>query len=80
MIKVCFLGPLSALGECEYNCANLSELKETLSKDERLEGWLKDCAISLNDEIITDLNTPLRTAILFLYCPQFAADRQKARI
>ncbi|MCI7582076.1 molybdopterin synthase sulfur carrier subunit, partial [Campylobacter sp.] len=55
MIKVCFLGPLSALGECEYDCANLSELKETLSKDERLTGWLKDCAISLNDEIITDL-------------------------
>ena len=60
MIKVCFLGPLSALGECEYDCTNLSELKETLSKDERLAGWLKDCAISLNDEIITDLNTPLK--------------------
>ena len=69
MIKVCFLGPLSALGECEYNCANLSELKETLSKDERLAGWLKDCAISLNDEIITDLNTPLKDGDTLIVLP-----------
>ena len=60
MIKVSFLGPLSELGELNLECANLSELKVILSRDERLQGWLKDCAVSLNDEIITDLNTKLK--------------------
>ena len=60
MIKVSFLGPLSELGELNLECKNLSELKEILNKDERLKGWLKDCAVSLNDEIITDLNAKLK--------------------
>lgn len=60
MIKVSFLGPLSELGQMDLNCANLSELKVILSKDERLKGWLKDCAVSLNDEIITDLSATLK--------------------
>lgn len=70
MIKVCFLGPLSELGDLSLDCANLSELKEILSRDERLSGWLKDCALSLNDEIITDLNTPLKDGdTLFILPP-----------
>lgn len=70
MIKVCFLGPLSELGEMSCECADLNELKEILSCDERLSDWLKDCAVSLNDEIITDLNTPLKDGdILYILPP-----------
>lgn len=70
MIKVCFLGPLSELGELSLDCANLNELKEILKKDERLKGWLGECAVSLNDEIITDLSTPLKDGdVLFILPP-----------
>lgn len=58
MVKVEFLGPIRR-EPLEINVKNLEELKNILSNDESLKDWLDLCAVSLNDEIITNINTPL---------------------
>ncbi|TLD85357.1 MoaD/ThiS family protein [Helicobacter sp. MIT 11-5569] len=59
MIEVEFLGPL---GNKTYksNATNLHALKEELQSIPEIKEWLKDCAIALNDEIITSLDTPIK--------------------
>ena len=56
MISVEFPGPIGK-PNLELNASNLSELKEILNKDESLKDWLKICAVLVNDEIVTDLDT-----------------------
>ncbi len=58
-VKVEFLGPIG-LEAKEFNVANLQELRSELQKIEALSEWLKLSAVALNDEIIEDLNTPLK--------------------
>lgn len=58
-VKVEFLGPIG-LEAKEFDVASLKELKEELQKIEALSEWLKLSAVALNDEIIEDLNTPLK--------------------
>ncbi|EIP0985381.1 MoaD/ThiS family protein [Campylobacter coli] len=60
MVKVEFLGPINK-ENLELEVKNLKELKEILQKDESLKEWLELCAISLNDKIIFDENTKLKT-------------------
>lgn len=60
MVKVEFLGPINK-ENLELKVKNLKELKEILQKDESLKEWLELCAVSLNDEIIFDENTELKT-------------------
>ncbi|ECL3448106.1 MoaD/ThiS family protein [Campylobacter jejuni] len=60
MVKVEFLGPINK-ENLELEVKNLKELKEILQKDESLKEWLELCAVSLNDEIIFDENTKLKT-------------------
>lgn len=58
-VKVEFLGPIG-LEAREFDVANLQELRGELQKIEELSEWLKLSAVALNDEIIEDLNTPLK--------------------
>lgn len=58
-VKVEFLGPIG-LEAREFDVANLQELRDELQKIEELSEWLKLSAVALNDEIIEDLNTPLK--------------------
>lgn len=60
MVKIEFLGPINK-PDLELEVKNLKELKEILQKDESLKEWLELCAVSLNDEIIFDENTSLKT-------------------
>ncbi|EAI4210334.1 MoaD/ThiS family protein [Campylobacter coli] len=60
MVKVEFLGPINK-ENLELEVKNLKELKEILQEDESLKEWLELCAVSLNDEIIFDENTKLKT-------------------
>lgn len=60
MVKVEFLGPINK-EDLELEAKNLKELKEILQKDESLKEWLELCAVSLNNEIIFDENTKLKT-------------------
>lgn len=59
MIEVEFLGPL---GNKTYqsNAQDFYALKEELQAIPELKEWLKDCAIALNNTIITSLDTPLK--------------------
>ena len=58
-VKVEFLGPIG-LEAKEFDVANLQEVRSELQKIEALSEWLKLSAVALNDEIIEDLNTPLK--------------------
>lgn len=58
-VKVEFLGPIG-LEAKDFDVANLEELRAELQKIEALSEWLKLSAVALNDEIVEDLNTPLK--------------------
>lgn len=58
-VKVEFLGPIG-LEAKEFDVANLQELRSEFQKIEALSEWLKLSAVALNDEIIEDLNIPLK--------------------
>ncbi len=53
-----FLGPI-ARKSLQVDIGNLRELKEYFKDDEELQKWLKICAVSVNDKIVKDLDTPL---------------------
>ncbi|MDE7317284.1 MAG: MoaD/ThiS family protein [Helicobacter sp.] len=57
-IKVEFLGPL-AREAWHVNVDNLKELRFLLRRDDEILAWLDECAIVINDEIITNLDYPL---------------------
>lgn len=57
-ISVAFLGPLSR-EPLSVDVDNLKELRYLLRRDDEILKWLDECAIIINDEIITDLNYPL---------------------
>lgn len=60
MVKVEFLGPIKK-PDLEVKASNLSELKEILNQDESLKEWLEICAVAINDEIVCELNTMLKS-------------------
>lgn len=59
MVKVEFLGPINK-ESIELEVSNLSQLREILQRDEAVQPWLGLCAVAVNDEIVGDLNTPLK--------------------
>ncbi len=67
-ITVQFLGPLSR-EPLECNVANLKELRHLLRRDEILFEWLEQCAVVINDEIITDLEYPLVEGDIVMILP-----------
>ncbi|NPA73509.1 MAG: MoaD/ThiS family protein [Epsilonproteobacteria bacterium] len=58
MAIVEFLGPM-AREAMSVDVNSLRELKEYFKDDEELQKWLKICAVSVNDKIVKDLDTPL---------------------
>ena len=59
MVKVEFLGPINK-ESVEIDVKNLKELKEYLSNDEELKGWLENSAVALNDKLVTSLDVELK--------------------
>ena len=59
MVKVEFLGPIQ-IETKEFDVKSIRELKDELYKIDELSDWLVTCAVAVNDEIITDPNTPLK--------------------
>ena len=60
MIKVEFLGPIGK-ESLEVEADTLREVSDLLKQDETLTDWLPKCAVALNDTMVSDLDTPLRT-------------------
>ena len=68
MVEICFLGPIQK-ESLHLELKNLRELKELLQKDESLKAWLELCAISLNDRLISSLDTPLQNGDIIALLP-----------
>ncbi|AWI33857.1 MoaD/ThiS family protein [Helicobacter apodemus] len=68
MIEIEFLGPLGNK-VLQSNAKDFYDLKEELQQIPEIRIWLKDCAIALNNEIITSLDTPLKSGDRVLLLP-----------
>lgn len=60
MAIVKFLGPIGK-EDLRVDIKNLSELKSILNKDTSLKQWLGECAIALNDEMVSNLNKNIKS-------------------
>ncbi len=59
MVVVEFLGPIGEV-PLELEIGNLKELSEILKKDEKYAKWLENSAVAINDNIIKNIDTPLK--------------------
>ena len=59
LVKVEFLGPIQK-PSLELEISNLSELADILQKDEEMKEWLENCAVAINDTLVSSLEAPLK--------------------
>ncbi len=59
MIKVEFLGPIQK-PSLELEISNLNELATILQKDAEMSEWLANCAVAVNDTLVSSLEAPLK--------------------
>jgi molybdopterin synthase sulfur carrier subunit len=59
LVKVEFLGPIQK-PSLELEISNLSELAEILQQDEEMKEWLENCAVAINDTLVSSLESPLK--------------------
>ncbi|WP_151901271.1 MULTISPECIES: MoaD/ThiS family protein [Sulfurimonas] len=59
MVRVEFLGPIQKEA-LELEIANLNELAAILQKDEEVKEWLDNCAVAVNDNLVTSLECELK--------------------
>ena len=59
MVRVEFLGPIQK-DALELEIQNLNELAAILQKDEEVKEWLDNCAVAVNDNLVTSLECELK--------------------
>ncbi|MBN2824182.1 MAG: MoaD/ThiS family protein [Campylobacterales bacterium] len=59
MIKVEFLGPIGQ-EPIEIEAVSLQELSSKLKTYEQIAPWLEKCAVAINDEMVCQIDTPLK--------------------
>ena len=59
MVRIEFLGPISK-APLELEAVTLQDVANQLSHDEELSSWLKNCAVAVNDTLVSSLDTPLK--------------------
>ncbi len=59
MIRVEFLGPIQK-PSLELDIQNLSELAAVLQRDDEMSEWLTNCAVAVNDTLVSSLESPLK--------------------
>lgn len=59
MVVVEFLGPIGE-APLELEIENLQELRKILKSDPKYAKWLESSAVAVNDDIIKDIDTPLK--------------------
>ncbi|WP_121627969.1 MoaD/ThiS family protein [Poseidonibacter antarcticus] len=52
MVKVEFLGPINK-ESMNLDISNLSQLSEILKKDDEVSLWLENCAVAINDTLVS---------------------------
>lgn len=60
MVKVEFLGPIGK-PSLEVEATSLHELKEILKREAGLESWLSECAVAVNDTLVSSLEVELKS-------------------
>lgn len=60
MITVEFLGPINK-PNMQLEIENLSELAALLQEDEEMSEWLQNCAVALNNNLLSSLDAPLKS-------------------
>ncbi|MEA1917213.1 MAG: MoaD/ThiS family protein [Campylobacterota bacterium] len=58
MIRVDFLGPMG-IEPMEVDVSSLEELSKILKQNEEIAQWLDDCAVAVNDTMVTSLHVEL---------------------
>ncbi len=59
LVRVEFLGPIQK-DALELEIVNLNELAAILQKDEEVKEWLDNCAVAVNDNLVTSLECELK--------------------
>ncbi len=59
MVRVEFLGPIQK-APLELEITSLSQLATVLQKDSEMSEWLKNCAVAVNDTLVSSLNVDLK--------------------
>jgi sulfur-carrier protein len=59
MVRVEFLGPIQK-DSLELEITNLNELAAILQKDVEMTEWLENCAVAVNDTLVSSLEAPLK--------------------
>lgn len=60
MVKVEFLGPINK-DSLELDINNLSQLSEVLKGDEQVASWLENCAVAVNDTLVSSKDVNLES-------------------
>ncbi len=60
MVTIEFLGPIQK-EKISLKASSLNDVAVYLSADEELKSWLESCAVAVNDTMVTDLNTVLKS-------------------
>lgn len=58
MVKVEFLGPINK-DAMEVEIANLNELSTILKGDSEVSSWLENCAVAVNDTLVSSKDVAL---------------------
>jgi len=59
MVTVDFLGPIQK-PSLELEISNLNELAKILQDDEEMKEWLDNCAVAVNDTLVSSLEVVLK--------------------
>ncbi|MFZ2969048.1 MAG: MoaD/ThiS family protein [Sulfuricurvum sp.] len=59
MVTIEFLGPLSK-APLTLEATSLHEVAEVLQRDPQMKAWLENCAVAVNDTLVSSLNTVLK--------------------
>ena len=59
MVRVEFLGPIQK-NPLELNITNLSQLATVLQEDDAMSEWLQNCAVAVNDTLVSSLEYSLK--------------------
>ncbi len=60
MVTIEFLGPIQK-ENITLEAASLNEVAAHLNADSELRTWLESCAVAVNDTMVMDLNTELKS-------------------
>lgn len=59
MVTVEFLGPIQR-APLSLDAASLHDVAEALKEDNEMAQWLDNCAVAVNDMLVSTLDTPLK--------------------